>query len=262
MTVYGLTGKVACVAGASRGLGRASAMALAEGGADLVIFGRTAETLEETASAIAGATGRKVVPVVGDAAVAADVERFVAAATAEFGRLDVLVTNAGGPPAGGFGEFSDDDWYAAVDLTLMSVVRMIRYALPALRKRGGAIVSIQSSSVKMPIPGLTLSNSIRLAAAGLAKDLAISLAADGIRVNVAAPGRIDTDRIRSLDAGRAAATGVTPEAWKTAYSAQIPLGRYGDPLEFGRAVAFLASDAASYITGQTLLIDGGMVKSL
>lgn len=257
-----LKGKVACVAAASKGLGRAAAMALAEEGANLVIFSRTESELTATANEISAKTGAKVVPVAGDAAVAADVERFINAAKTEFGRLDVLVTNAGGPPAGGFEAFTDDDWYKAYDLTVMSVVRMIRHALPMLRETRGAIVNIQSSSIRQPIPDLTLSNSLRAAVLGLAKDLAISLAPSGVRVNTVAPGRIDTDRVRSLDLKRAEKEGVTPEEFKARFAKTIPMGRYGDPDELGRVVAYVASDAASYMTGQTILVDGGMVRSL
>lgn len=257
-----LRGRVAAVAAASKGLGRASALALAQEGAHLVIFSRTEADLARTADEIRAETGVQVLPVVGDAAIAGDVERFINAAKATFGRLDILVTNAGGPPGGSFDKFSDTDWYQAFDLSVMSVVRMIRQALPLLKVQGGSIINIQSSSVKMPIADLTLSNSLRAAVAGLSKDLAIQLAPEGIRVNLVAPGRIETDRVRGLDKGRAAKLGISPEEFAKQYAAQIPIGRYGQPLELGRVVAFLASEAASYVTGQTLLVDGGMVKSL
>jgi 3-oxoacyl-[acyl-carrier protein] reductase len=257
-----LKAKVACVAAASKGLGRASAFALAREGADLVLLSRTREELEWTANEIQKETGVKVIPVTGDASVAKDVETFISTAAEKFGRLDILVTNSGGPPGGGFEQFSDEDWYKAVDLTLMSVVRMIRAGLPLLRANRGSIINIQSSSLKVPITDLTLSNSIRLAVAGLSKDLAIQLAPEGIRVNIVAPGRIDTDRVRSLDINRAAKTGITTEEFKKQYASTIPMGRYGLPEEMGKVVAFLASDAASYVTGQTLLVDGGMIKSI
>jgi 3-oxoacyl-[acyl-carrier protein] reductase len=256
-----LRGKVACVAAASRGLGRASALALAKEGANLVLFSRNEETLLRTADEIRQETGVKIITVCGDTAVAADVDRFIKAADEEFGRLDILVTNTGGPPGGHFDQFSDSDWYQAIDLTIMSVVRMIRSALPLLRVNGGSITNIQSSSIKMPIADLMLSNSLRSAVAGLSKDLAIQLAPEGVRVNIVAPGRIDTDRIRSLDESRAAKLGCSVDEIKLQSSAVIPMGRYGLPDEIGRAVAFLASDAASYITGQTLLVDGGLVKA-
>jgi 3-oxoacyl-[acyl-carrier protein] reductase len=257
-----LTNKVACVAAASKGLGRASALALAQEGANLVLFSRTKETLELTAEEIRSETGVQVVTVIGDASKEADIQKFISAAKEHFGRLDILVTNAGGPPAGGFEQLQDQHWYQAMDLTLMSVVRMIRLALPLLRVHRGSIINIQSSSVKAPITDLTLSNSLRSAVAGLSKDLALSLAPEGIRVNIVAPGRIDTDRVRGLDEQRAAKTGTTPEAFKAQYASSIPMKRYGLPSELGQVVAFLASDAASYVTGQTLLVDGGMIKSM
>jgi 3-oxoacyl-[acyl-carrier protein] reductase len=257
-----LKGKVACVAAASKGLGRASAFALAQEGADLVLLSRTKKELDLTAEEIQKETGVKVITVIGDASLAKDVETFISTAADQLGRLDILVTNAGGPPGGGFEQLSDDEWYKAMDLTLMSVVRMIRAALPSLRESRGSIINIQSSSIKMPIPDLTLSNSLRLAVSGLSKDLAISLAPEGIRVNIVAPGRIDTDRVRNLDITRAAKLGKPVEDFKKQYASTIPMGRYGIPEELGKVVAFLASEAASYVTGQTLLVDGGMVRSL
>lgn len=257
-----LKGKVACVAAASKGLGRASAFALARDGADLVLFSRTREDLERTAKEIQDETGVRVINVAGDAASAKDVEAFISAAADVFGRLDILVTNAGGPPGGGFEQFTDEHWYKAVDLTLMSVVRMVRDALPLLRASRGSIVNIQSTSIKMPIADLTLSNSVRAAVAGLSKDLSISLASEGIRVNIVAPGRIDTDRVRSIDGDRAAKAGTTLEEFQKQFSSTIPMLRYGLSEEVGKVVAFLASDAASYVTGQTLLVDGGMIRSL
>lgn len=257
-----LKGKVACVAAASKGLGRASAFALAREGADLVIFSRTLSDLDQTAQEIRSETGVRVVAVAGDTASSEDVERFIKAATTTFGRLDILVTNSGGPPAGPFEKFSDEDWHKAIELTLMSVVRMVRAALPALKVQGGSIINIQSSSVKQPIPDLALSNILRPGVLGLTKDLAVSLAPQGIPVNLIAPGRIDTDRVRFLDKVKADKTGISVEEAKRASEAAIPFGRYGQPDELGRVVAFVASEAASYLTGQTILIDGGLVRSL
>jgi len=257
-----LKGKVACVAAASKGLGKASAFALAREGADLVIFSRTLSDLDQTAQEIRRETGVQVVTVAGDTSSSDDVTRFIDAATTTFGRLDILVTNSGGPPAGPFEKFSDDDWHKAIELTLMSVVRMVRAALPALKVQGGSIINIQSSSIKQPIPDLALSNILRPSILGLSKDLATSLAPVGIRVNLIAPGRIDTDRVRFLDKLKADKTGISIEESKRSSEATIPFGRYGQPEELGRVVAFVASDAASYLTGQTILVDGGLVRSL
>lgn len=257
-----LEGKTACVMAASKGLGRASATALARAGANLVLMSRNAESLEHTSDQIRQEFGAKVIAVPGDVAKLSDIQRCVNTATEVFGRLDVLVTNAGGPPAGSFENLSDEMWYGAIDLTLMSAVRMIRAALPALKVHGGSIINIQSTSIKQPIPDLTLSNSIRAAVHGLSKDLAISLAPFGIRVNVVAPGRIDTDRVRGQDQARSEQTGLPVSEVKRQSEASIPLGRYGHPEELGSVVAFLASEAASYVTGQTLFVDGGLLRSL
>ena len=180
----------------------------------------------------------------------------------EFGGLHILVNNAGGPPAGTFETLEEADWQYAFELNLLSIVRLVGLALPHLKKRGGAVINLASSSIKQPIPGLTLSNVMRTGVAGLSKTLAEELAPHGIRVNTIAPGRIDTDRVRSLDQARADKAGITSAAYKAKTEAVIPLGRYGQPEELARVVAFFCSDAASYVTGQSLLVDGGMVKSL
>lgn len=259
----GLTGKIALVAAASKGLGYATAYHLAKEGAKLVLFSRHQGEIAAAAQRIQAETGAAVLPLVADAANPAELEAVFAQVAKTHGRLDAMVINAGGPPGGSFEQFTDADWEAAFQLTFLSAVRMVRLGLPLLRAAGGgAVVAIQSTSIKQPVPDLVLSNSIRAGVAGLIKDLSNTYGPEGIRFNLCSPGRIATDRVAHLDANRAKAEGTTSEAVKAAWSKQLPLGRYGDPMEFGRAAAFLASPAASYITGQSLMVDGGLVRSL
>ena len=180
-----------------------------------------------------------------------------------FGGIDLLFANSGGPPAGGFSSFDDKAWQDAFELLVMSVIRMVRVVLPSMRSRGsGSIVFSTSSSVKEPIPNLTLSNVARASVAALAKTLAREFAQDGIRVNIAIPGRIDTERIKQLDKINADRLGISLDQQQTNSIANIPLGRYGATDEYARAVCFLLSDAAAYITGANLQIDGGMIRSI
>ena len=177
--------------------------------------------------------------------------------------MDVLISNAGGPPAGSFDVVSDEDWRGAFELNLMSVVRLVREALPHMRERGfGRIVNVASSSIKQPIEGLILSNTFRAGAAGLAKSLSFELAPDGILVNTLGPGRISTERSAGFDAAQAERMGVSVEEVRGGAEERIPLGRYGTPEEFARVAVFLASPANSYVTGQAILVDGGMVRAL
>ncbi len=259
----GLKGKVALVTAASRGLGRAVALQLAKEGAAVAICARKEGPLEATAEAIREATGVDVLAVPADVSVPEDVDRLVEAVLDRFGRIDVLVTNAGGPPPGRFLDLTSADWEAAVQLTLMSAVRLCYAVVPAMREQGGgSIVAMTSISVKQPIPNLLLSNSIRLAVVGLMKTLADELAPDGIRVNVVCPGWTRTGRVEQLLRDRAARNGTTPDEEAAKITAAIPLGRMGTPEELARAVAFLASPAASYITGVSLLVDGGMYRGV
>lgn len=258
-----LEGKTAVVAAASGGLGFAIAGKLAEHGANVVICSRDQSRIEAAARSIERATGRKAVAVTADVSRPEDIHAVVDAAISCFGTVDILVNNAGGPPSGGFDDFDDSAWMAAHELNLLSVVRFVRAVLPAMKKqRSGSIVNVISTSVKQPIPGLILSNTYRSAVAGLAKTLADELAPYHIRVNNVAPGKIDTDRVRSLDEARAKKLGITARQAREESEAAIPLGRYGSPEEFANAVAFLSSDDASYITGVTLQVDGGMVRTL
>jgi len=173
------------------------------------------------------------------------------------------VTNTGGPPAGTFEDFGDEEWTSAFELTLLNVVRAVRAVLPGMRERGGGrIVNVASSSIKQPIKGLTLSNTFRAGIAGLAKSLSAELAPDGILVNTLGPGRISTDRSAGMDASQAEARDVSVEEVRGEMAARIPLGRYGTPEELAKVAAFLASPANSYVTGQAILVDGGMVRAL
>jgi len=258
-----LEGKTAVVLAASQGLGRGIAEAFAAAGARLAICSRREDVLGKVAADLHGRFGADVLARGVDVASEAELTAFIRDAGARFGGLDALVTNAGGPPAGDFDDLSDVQWTSAVDLVLLSVARSVRAALPFMAGRAGAsITCVVSSSAKVPIPHLVLSNSLRPAIVGLAKSLSIELAPKGIRVNCLAPGRIDTERVRHLDHVHAEKTGVTPEAWRRQSEASIPWGRYGTPAEFADVALFLASDAARYVTGQTLFVDGGLTKTL
>lgn len=259
----GLRGEVALVAASSKGLGRAAAEALAAEGASVMLTSRGGVELERAASQIRDVTGAEVACEPADLTRAEDIDLLLRKTRERFGSVSVLVTNSGGPPAGGFEDFDDAAWQAAFDLNLMSVVRLVRAALPQMRDRGyGRVVNFTSSSIKQPIDGLLLSNVFRVAVLGLAGSLSSELAPENILVNTLGPGRINTDRVVSLDSGRAERQGITPEEVKAQAQARIPLGRYGEPEEFARVAAFLASPANTYVTGQSLLVDGGMVKSL
>ena len=255
-----LRGKVALVTAASKGLGRASAMALAAEGAQIAISARSA-MLETTAAEIGAATGAQVLAVRGDVSEAADVTRMVAATMERFGQIDILVINAGGPPPGSFLSLTIDQWEQALQLTLLSAVRLCHAVVPhMLQRSSGSIVAIQSASVKQPVDNLILSNSIRLAVIGLLKSLAFELGPHGIRVNSLNPSSTQTERIDQLLAERAAANHSTPAAEAAKVVAGIPLGRMGTPEEFGRTLAWLASPAASYVHGQAVMFDGGAVR--
>lgn len=255
-----LRGKVALVTAASKGLGRASAMALAAEGAHVAISARSA-LVEAAAAEIGAATSAQVLAIRGDVSVAADVVRMVAATIERFGQIDILVINAGGPPPGSFLSLTIEQWEQALQLTLLSAVRLCHAVVPHMLQRGsGSIVAIQSASVKQPVDNLILSNSIRLAVIGLLKSLAFELGPHGIRVNSLNPSSTQTERIDQLLAERAAANHSTPAAEAAKVVAGIPLGRMGTPEEFGRTLAWLASPAASYVHGQAVMFDGGAVR--
>jgi 3-oxoacyl-[acyl-carrier protein] reductase len=259
-----LAGRVALVNAASRGIGRATAEALAREGARLVISGRDEAAVAAAAAQIAESTGAEVVGVAADVSAAGTAERLVATAVDRFGGLDILVNNGGGPPGGVFADFDDAAWQGAFDLLLLSVVRMVRAALPRLRDGGrGRIITIASTSVKQPIAGLILSNSLRAAVAGLARTLADELGPDQITVNTVLPGSILTDRLRSISAGRASAAGLaTDDLIRAEVAGQVPLGRVGEVADMAGLITFLCSPVASYITGQTIAVDGGMLRAI
>jgi 3-oxoacyl-[acyl-carrier protein] reductase len=259
----GLKGKVAMVAAASQGLGFAIARALASEGARVSIAARNHTTVAAAAIRIEEATGAQAIATVADVNSAAAIEAWHRNTVEKFGGVDILVTNSGGPPAGTASGFDDAAWQGAFELLLMSVVRTVRVVLPSLAARGGgSILMLTSSSVKNQIPNLGLSNVIRPAVAALAKAYADEFAVKGIRVNQLVPGRISTERLAYLDDATAKRLGITVEEQRQRSVAAIPMGRYGEPEEFARAAAFLVSDAASYITGATLQVDGGAIRSV
>jgi 3-oxoacyl-[acyl-carrier protein] reductase len=260
---FGLRGKIALVAASSRGLGRAIAEELAAEGCDLLLCARGRDALEATRDAIAGTTSRHVVAVAADLSIADDVRRVVEAALDAFGHVDVLVTNAGGPPTGTFESLTIADWDAAVRLTLMSAIHLTHGVLGGMLERGwGRIINITSLTVKQPQDNLILSNSIRAAVTGFGRTLANEVAKRGVTVNNVIPGYIRTDRVTSLARMNAETRGTTPEQELASAERQIPMGRMGQPRELAALVAFLASERASYITGTSMTADGGFIRAL
>jgi 3-oxoacyl-[acyl-carrier protein] reductase len=259
----GLKGRVAIVAAASKGLGRAVAEELARDGAEVAICARSAANLKAAVDSIRKATGCEVFSRELDVTRAEAVHDFVAAVEKRHGRVDICVTNAGGPPSKKFLDISIEDWRSALDLTLMSAVYFAREVLPLMRKQHwGRLIAITSISVKQPIDNLLLSNSIRAGVTGLMRTLANEFGPDNITVNCVCPGYTLTERLDELSAMQAKAAGVSREKILEGYSANVPLRRIGKPEEFAAMVAFLASERASYINGCSIAIDGGYAKGL
>jgi 3-oxoacyl-[acyl-carrier protein] reductase len=259
----GLAGKVALVAGSSSGLGRAVAEELAREGASLVICARGEERLLEAREQLAAGHGVEVEAVSVDLSRPDEVDRLVASALERFGRVDVLFTNTGGPPAGPFGAHSPEVWEGAVRQNFFSVVNLVRGVVPGMKERGwGRIVNCTSVAVKQPIDGLMLSNSVRAAVTGFARTLANEVAPHGVTVNNVLPGFTRTDRLVELAERIARDRGVSVDEAYGQWEEAIPAGRLGEPPELAALVAFLASDRAAYITGQSICVDGGWVRGL
>jgi 3-oxoacyl-[acyl-carrier protein] reductase len=257
-----LSGKSALVVASSQGLGLAIAERLVKEGVNVMISGRDEEKLKQKAIELQSIGIGQVAFQKADITNINDINQLVAVTNEMFGGLHLLVNNAGGPRAGAFEDLTDEDWQTSFELNLLSYVRVIRAALPFLKQQGGKILNIASSSIKEPIPGLILSNTFRTGIVGLSKTLATELAPYNILINTIAPGRIATDRVKHLDQVNADKLGVEREAVELQVKAGIPLKRYGTPDEFANVAAFLLSDANSYMTGSSFLVDGGMVKAI
>jgi 3-oxoacyl-[acyl-carrier protein] reductase len=259
----GLKGKVALVAAASRGLGRAVAEELAAEGVMLVLCSRKADAISQTASEIAQASGAKVLALAADVSKAEDVAALVRSGLEKFGRIDILVTNAGGPPAGPFESFSREQWEAAARLTLFSAVELARNVLPGMKeRRWGRILNITSIAVKQPVENLMLSNSLRAAVTGFARTLANEVASLGITVNNIMPGYTRTERLAELALMMAEKQGISPAEFVARWEREIPMRRLGEPREFAALAAFLVSERAGYITGTSIPVDGGWIRAL
>lgn len=257
-----LTSRRALVTGASRGLGYATAKLLAAEGCDVVVNSRAVEAVQAAATRIAAETGARAVGIPGDLSDPAVPERLIADSVEAMEGLDILVLNAGGPPSGSFETFDDTAWTTAVDLVLLSKVRLVRAALPFLRlSRVASVLAISSYAVKQPIPQLVLSNTIRTSEAGLMKSLALELGGEGIRFNAILPAWTKTERVVKLLEARTLRNGTSLEEETVKQASESVFGRMGSPEEFAKAAVFLVSPAASYITGVMLTVDGGMYKA-
>ena len=259
----GIKGKVALVAAASRGLGRAVAEELAAEGASLVLCARNQKTISETSEAISRATGASTLAIQADVSSRSDITKLVESAVERFGHIDILVTNGGGPPAGQFEQLSTEQWETAARLTLFSAIELARQVLPGMKaRRWGRILNITSIAVKQPVDNLILSNSLRAGVTGFARTLANEVAADGITVNNILPGYTRTERVEELAEMMAQKEGITAVEFKAKWEREIPMRRLGEPREFAALAAFLVSEKASYITGTSIQVDGGWVRSI
>jgi len=259
----GLAGKVALVGGSSRGLGRAIAHRLAAEGADVVVCARSEGPLRAAADEIGEAHGVRVAAVAADLTEPEGVERVVAEGSDALGRIQVLVTNTGGPPSGPFEAHDRETWRHAIRQNFESVLNMTRQVLPGMKEEGwGRIINVTSIAVKQPVDGLILSNSVRAGVTGFARTLANEVAADGVTVNNVMPGYTATERLEELAEGIAEERGVDRSEAFGAWESEIPMGRIGEPRELAAMVAFLASERAAYVTGQSIAVDGGWIRSL
>lgn len=257
----GLKGRVAMVAAASKGLGRATAEALAKEGCRLSICSRSTDNLDAARFAIEAA-GSEALAVACDVSSRDDLERWVEATSATFGQIDILVTNTGGPPAAKFAQLTEEQWRTGIDSTLLNVVRLCKLVLPGMQERKwGRIVHITSLVAKQPLELLTISSTLRAGLSGLTKTLSDQVARDNVTVNALLPGHILTDRQIHLNEIRSKEQGVTMEEYASRVEASIPMGRFGRPEEIGDVIAFLCSERASYITGVSLQVDGGIIRS-
>lgn len=262
----GLRGRVAIVCASSDGLGKATAQSFVKEGTHVVVCGRDRRRLIAAAREIAmrgKGKSAEVMPVAADLSRAKDIRKLVSSAVKEFGRVDILVCNAGGPPVAPFAGLGDEQWQRGVDLTLFSAIRCIREALPHMQHRQwGRIITITSLTAKQPADDLVISSTIRPGILGLSKVLANQLATDGITVNCVAPGYFLTERQKEISASRARAKGVTEESYREEMAAGIPMKRYGRPAELADTIVFLASARAGYINGATISVDGGLIRGL
>lgn len=259
----GLKGKIALVAASSQGLGFATARELASEGASLIICSRNQSSIDRAADTIRGETNAGVLAVAADVSVAADIERLVAAGLDRFGKIDILFTNSGGPPAGPFESTTSETWEVATRVVLNSVVDLCRLVLPGMKeRRWGRILNLTSIAAKQPVDNLMLSNSLRAAVTGFARTLANEVAAFGVTVNNILPGYTRTERLDELIDFLSVKEGVSADDVRGRWESEIPMRRLGDPKEFAALAAFLVSERASYITGGSIAVDGGWIRSL